>query len=104
MDYASLKRDLVPDAVQVLGPLTADQLNQHMTKVFFVTGTVSGQKPCRVKVGNNEFEIYCFDKDVMAGVNAMKEGSQIRLYGELDEYKGRRQFNIRHASWLISDR
>ncbi len=104
VDYANLKRDLVPDAVKVLGELTVQQLDEHMGKVFYVTGTVLGQKPPRVKVGNNEYEIYCFDKDVMAGVNAMKEGRQIRLYGELGEYKGRRQFNIRHASWMISDR
>ena len=71
--------------------------------IFLVKGRVSGTQPLVVELANGEtYEIYSPDRTLRDSLRtSMGSGSPVRFYGELGQFKGRWQFVIKDAAWLL---
>jgi len=75
----------------------------HNGRIVLVEGKpISGQR-LGVEVLGQEWEVYSPEPRVRDQFRAAwKPASLVRFYGELGQYKGRWQFVVRQADWLIS--
>ncbi len=71
-------------------------------KLITVEGTAMIGPRLGVEFRNEKWEVYVPDAALRDRLRASwKEGQTVRFYGELGQYKGRWQFVIQDASWLL---
>jgi len=100
IDYAGLNFDSAPRALE-LAAAAPLQGPEHYSKVLLVESTVSGERPFRVTVGEEEFQIWSFDQELRERIYQENTvGDSFEFYGELNRFRGNWQFVIQHDSWL----
>lgn len=100
VDYSQIPAELVKQ----VGETEADEKIQdpkHMGHLFKVRATVSGERPLRVKVGDDEFKVWSFDRELRSKIfRRFPLGASVRFLGELDFHQGMWQFVVRDPAWL----
>jgi endonuclease/exonuclease/phosphatase family metal-dependent hydrolase len=100
IDYSGLDLDSAPLALQLAAEAPL-QGPEHYSKVLLVESVVSGERPFRVTVGQEEFQIWSFDQELRERIyRDYPVGGAFAFYGELNRFRGNWQFVIQHESWL----
>jgi hypothetical protein len=69
-------------------------------RVFLVEGRVTGERPFRIDVRGEEFEVFSHDANLRTAFwRAYKVGDPVRFHGRLGMYQGRWQFVIEENGW-----
>jgi len=103
VDYSQLPKQTLPTTRQ-LGSDQAIQRASQLGKVYRVAGTVSGEKPFVIKIFEDDYKVWSFDRDFRMEIyRRFPVGSSIEFYGELDFHEGLWQFVVRDPSWLEVD-
>ncbi|WP_309387620.1 endonuclease/exonuclease/phosphatase family protein [Cerasicoccus frondis] len=75
-------------------------LSANMGELFVVSGEYISKDPFKVRVGENEYELYSYDDETREKLKRHSTGRNIRFIGQLGEYHGRPQFVIHTRQWL----
>lgn len=100
VDYSGLPKESLQSTAD-LGSDREIQQAARMGKVLRVKGTVSGEKPFVIRVFDDDYKVWAFDRQFRMEVyERFPLGSAIEFYGELDFHEGMWQFVIRDPAWL----
>jgi len=100
VDYSQIPAELVK---QVAGTEADENIQdpKHMGHVFKVQATVSGERPLRVKVGDDEYKVWSFDRELRLEIyRRFPLGASVTFLGELDFHQDMWQFVVRAPTWL----
>lgn len=100
VDYQAVKRADVPRALE-LDRDEAVRVAEHVGHVFLVEATVSGERPFRVRLFQQDYTVWAFDIDLRRTIyRRFPLGQPMHFYGELGMHRGQWQFVVRDPSWL----
>jgi hypothetical protein len=100
VDYAGANLELAPNATEIAERQSLQSVDYH-GRLLLVESTVSGDRPFRVKVGEEEFQVWSFDENLRRRIFSENEpGANLTFYGELGRHRGNWQFVIHDESWL----
>lgn len=103
VDYSGLPKDRLESTAE-LGSDQAIQQVARMGRVLRVKGTVSGEMPFVIRLFEDDYKVWAFDRDFRIEIyKRFPLGSSIEFYGELDFHEGMWQFVIRDPDWLDVD-
>jgi hypothetical protein len=100
VDYSAVRTAQVPSLnrfandAQICDP-------RNLGHVFIVEGEISGERPLRIRIYDDEYNIWAFDVELRKQIYArMKVGEKVRFYGEVGIHEDQWQFVVRDLSWL----
>ncbi len=100
VQYGLVKSAEVPH-LTTLGSDQAICDPKHLGHVFLIQAEVSGERPFRLKVFEQEYNLWAFDVALRREVySRFSVGQSIRFYGEVGIHDGNWQFVVRDVSWL----
>lgn len=103
VDFGRVKGAEVPSLSRFANDDEIRQL-EHLGQVFDITAEVSGERPFRVKVYEQEYNVWSFDVDMRREIYSRYQvGDPIRLIGEIGVHRGNWQFVVRDLGWLKSE-
>lgn len=78
-------------------------LDQHTGELFRVKGKISSRRPLSIEVGDREYTLWSPDRESKAlqPLRKLPDGSQVQLIGLLSAHRGKPQFLVEDASWII---
>lgn len=80
---------------------TSLRTGDYTGKIIRVEGKVGSGKGLTVEVRGDIYDIWSFDKELRAKLRKeFKANTEVRFYGELNQYKGRWQFIVRDQAWV----
>lgn len=97
--YHLLDRKAVK-STEVLEGLSEAELGQRFGEVFRFTGELTSVDPFRLMIGEREFGLWSFDRDVRRALEAHGPDTPVRFYGELGSHRGQIQLVIVDRSWI----
>lgn len=75
--------------------------NDRIGHIFLVHAQVSGERPFRVRLFQEDYTVWAFDRDLRLEIyNRFSLGDHIVFHGELGIHRGQWQFIVRDRSWL----
>lgn len=100
VDYGAVQRTQVP-AVRELGSDAAIRQARRIGQVYLVEGTVSGERPFRLRVFAEDYLVWAFDLDLRRQIyRRYQVGDRFTILGELGQHRGQWQFIVRDRAWL----
>jgi hypothetical protein len=100
IDFAAARQAPVPRA-KALGSDAALRQKDRIGHVYRVEAQVSGEHPFRVRIFEEEYNIWAFDLDLRLEIyRRFPAGEPMVFYGELGMHRGEWQFVVRDRSWL----
>jgi len=97
--FERMDRRAVPPLQRLAGMSPRERVGQ-MGEVFAISGPLHAAGPARVKAGDLTLEIFSPVPSVREALNALQPGDELRAFADLEDWRGRLQLVIRHASWL----
>lgn len=85
---------------EVLEYLSDAELPEHYGRIFEVKTKISGKGP-EVTVGQHQFVLFSHNRNFRRRLFVFKEEEPIHFYGQLGEYKGKKQFVLLDPTWLL---
>jgi len=74
---------------------------RNLGHVFLIEGRISGERPLRIKIYDQEYGIWAFDVEMRKKIyDRLQVGKTVRFYGELSTHEEKWQFVVRDLSWL----
>jgi hypothetical protein len=102
VDYAALAVEKVALTAGKLPSGANLRDGTYTGKIFLVEGKVTDQRPFKVEFLGQSYEVYSPLRDLRNELaQRFHVGDPIRFYGELGSYRGRWQFVIPTAAWLL---
>ncbi len=84
-----------------LGSDQAIRKTENMGHLFFVEANVSGEKPFRIKIFDEEYTVWSYNEKHRVNMyNRFAVGKPMNFLGELGVHKGKWQFIVRDPAWL----
>jgi hypothetical protein len=69
--------------------------------VFLIDAVVSGERPFRIRIFEQEYTVWAFDVNLRREVySRFPLDKKIKVYAELGLHNGEWQFVVRDTSWL----
>lgn len=100
VDYAAVHRSTMPVA-QRLGSDAALRQGDHVGQVYLVEARVSGERPFRVRLFEQEYTVWAHDLELRREIyRRYPVEAGMVFYGELGLHRGQWQFLVRARSWL----
>jgi endonuclease/exonuclease/phosphatase family metal-dependent hydrolase len=100
VDYEAVRAARVP-AARDFGSDAALRQADHIGRVYRVEAEVSGEKPFRIRLFEEDYNIWAFELELRLEIyRRYQVGDRLTLYGELGIHRGQWQFIVRDASWL----
>jgi endonuclease/exonuclease/phosphatase family metal-dependent hydrolase len=100
VEYEKINASKLPP-VRELGTDAKIQTADNLGQLYLVEAEVSGERPFRIRVFEDEYNLWAFDVDLRRKIYArFKVGEKIKIAAELGAYQGNWQFVIRHPDWL----
>lgn len=100
VDFPAVRSAKVPE----LGKFASDEeicSPKNLGHVFMIEGRISGERPLRIKVYEQEYNVWAFDVEMRKKIyDRLKVGQNVRFYGEISTHEGAWQFLVRDLSWL----
>lgn len=101
IDYAKIDLEKVALTLDRLPAGESLRQEDYIGKIVRVEGEVAKGSRLKVIIRNDVYDIWSFTKGDRTKMRAkFKTGETMRLYGELNQYKGRWQFIVRDPSWV----
>lgn len=77
------------------------QVPANSGRIFDVTATVTAERPFTVRVRDEDFLIWSFDRDFRIQIySRFKVGDTMRFYGQMGQHRGAWQFVLHEPTWL----
>lgn len=84
-----------------LGSDQAIRKTENMGHLFYVEAMVSGEKPFRIKIFDEEYTVWSYNEKHRVNMyNRFPVGKPMNFLGELGVHKGKWQFIVRDPAWL----
>jgi hypothetical protein len=100
VDYAATKRAKLRSTTEFEND-AAVRRTENLGHAFQVKAVVSAEKPFKIRLMNEEYAVWSFDKDLRIKMyQKFPVGSNFEVIGELGIHEGKWQFVIRDPSWL----
>ncbi len=100
VDYTQVKSIPLP-RLRDLGSDNAIRSSENLGHVFRIEATVTGERPFRVTVFNEEYNVWAFDIDLRRKIyERYVVGDPLVIVGEVGIHEGNWQFVVRDISWL----
>ncbi len=88
-------------AAREFGSDAALRQTQYIGRVYRVDGEVSGERPFRIRLFEEDYLVWAFDLDLRLEIyRRYKLGDRLKILGELGQHRGQWQFIVRDRSWL----
>lgn len=104
VDFSQVERAEIPRLEARFADDKAIQQLENLGQVFEISGEVSGERPFRMKVYDQEYNVWSFDVDMRREIYGRYQvGDPIRLIGEVGVHQGKWQFVVRDLGWLKAE-
>lgn len=89
--------------VEVFGPRHAMDPGANSGGFFLAKGRVVSNRPTLVEVAGRPYEVFAHDQDLRRRIGNWKRGAPVEFLGQFGMHKGRLQFVVFDAGWILKE-
>ncbi len=92
-----------PDKVPAFTAAMGKDLDKHFGEIFRVRGKITSRRPLTVQVEGKDYILWGQSPELGKRMRAYPKDSTVEFLGQLNLHKGKIQFVVEDASWLLKE-